>query len=185
VTLGIDPAEGLASFRGLKPDYANGDYTDGAMILNNPGMGTSAQNLSDYMEVHGWTAEPIGYSGDTQAWVERPPQLGEVGDRLAGGEAVIALVSLDTRSGYLADGDIAGDAAHWVSILQTIERENGEGIVRVYNPYLNREEWYGWDDFRNSWELGSKLDRWGDPLGPNYRGVIGAPPEELLWQTAP
>jgi hypothetical protein len=184
-TLGIDPIDGLARFSELLPDYAAGDYTDGSRILGDPRMGTSPQDLSDFMELYDWTGEPIGYASDTQAWVDRPPTLAEISNRLERGQAVIALVALDTRSTYLTPNDVPGDAAHWVSIVQTIQTRSGEEIVRVYNPFMNREEWYTWQDMQDSWQLGSKLDSQGDPLGPNYRGVIGTPPPELAWLPQP
>jgi hypothetical protein len=185
VTLGLDPTQALVIFEGLEPNRTEGILTDGAAILADRSMGTSARNLSDFMKALGWTGEPIGFAGDTQVWAERPPTMEEVGERLRHGQAVIALVSLDTRSTYLTASDVPNDAAHWVSILQALKTRSGEEIVRVYNPYMNREEWYAWQELQDSWQLGSKLDRSGDALGPNFRGVIGTPPSMQSWLPTP
>jgi hypothetical protein len=43
------------------------------------------------------------------------------------------------------------DTAHWVAILDVTQTPSGEAIVRVYNPYHNREEVYPWSSFEAAW----------------------------------
>jgi hypothetical protein len=101
------------------------------------------------------------------------------------GETIVVLVNLNTGTGFLEPSDINADAAHWVSVLQTIKAKSGDEFVRIYNPYFNREEWLSYEDFTSSWQLYSKFDRSGERMGPNYRAVIASPPEEMEWLPSP
>ena len=40
---------------------------------------------------------------------------------------------------------------HWVVVLQIISSKDGFTYVRVYNPFMNREEIYTWNNFYFSW----------------------------------
>jgi len=54
-------------------------------------------------------------------------------------------------------------------VLQT---RDGDDVVRAFNPFQNREEWYSWTDFRHAWEV---------PGEANYRAVYATPPESVAF----
>jgi hypothetical protein len=83
-----------------------------------------------------------------------PPEADDIAGMLAEGKSVVALVNIDTMdSGRLQEIDSSGDPApHWVTITGVIPTQNGMTVVRVYNPYHNREELYSWESFSSSWE---------------------------------
>jgi len=82
-------------------------------------------------------------------------------------------------------GDIYADASHWVPVLQTVETRTGEEVIRIYNPFQNREEWISYEDLSNSWQLYPKHNRADEPMGPNFRAVIASPLEEMQWLPNP
>lgn len=176
VTIGVDPIDALIEFEGVP---------DGSAILSDPSMGTNPTNLIKLLEEYGWEGQAIGYASDPEPWKDYPPTMDNLHDYLCEGKAILPLTNINTSTGFLEPGDIGSDAAHWPSVLQTIKTHNGEEIVRVYNPYENREEWIRYDDYQSSWQLYSKYNRSGKRMGPNYRAVIATPPEELQWLPNP
>jgi hypothetical protein len=109
----------------------------GAHVFKN-NLGTWASHLEEFFEAYGW--EAVVDTGD--ATVENLTEELEVG------RAVVALVELSTTNGFL---EPEGGTAHWVSVLQVLHTRDGEDIVRIYNPFQNREEYYRWDHFYACW----------------------------------
>lgn len=66
--------------------------------------------------------------------------------RLLAAGAVIASVSMDGASGWLRGSGVL----HWVVVTKVIPERNGLGFVEVYNPAMNRIEYYSWQEFINS-----------------------------------
>jgi hypothetical protein len=59
---------------------------------------------------------------------------------------VIASVNMDGASGWLRGSGVL----HWVVVTKVIAERNGLGFVEVYNPAMNRIEYYSWQEFINS-----------------------------------
>jgi hypothetical protein len=140
-------------------------------------MGTDAGDLSELLSEYNWRGERVGNANDPYPWRDHrgwQPKIDQVAQHLDNGRAVIALVNLDTNSDFIEPVDGQTDAAHWVSILQVMETQDGDGVVRVYNPYQNREEWYSFDTLVDAWTP-----------GPNYRAVVATPPEDMAWLPSP
>lgn len=98
-------------------------------------------DLEDFFaQYDGWAA------GSTTGAMSQRELAGE----LQQGEAVIALVSLNAGNGLLEQGD-QGHIAHWVTVLEVLPTQDGQGAVRVYNSFQNREEYYTWAYFYDAW----------------------------------
>jgi len=184
VTTGVDPIKALIKFEQIYIENYGVVYTDGVAILEDHTMGTDAGDLSALMEEYGWHGERVGNADDLYPWRDErgwQPKPDQVADHLNNGRAVIALLNLDTITEFIEPVNNRNDASHWVSILQVIETREGDTVVRIFNPYQNREEWYPFDHIVDSWELqGNQTEP-----GPNYRAVVGTPPEELSWLPNP
>jgi hypothetical protein len=59
---------------------------------------------------------------------------------------VIASVNMDGGTGWLRGSGVL----HWVVVTKVIPERNGLGFVEVYNPAMNRIEYYSWQEFINS-----------------------------------
>ena len=121
----------------------------GADILQNGGVGTWASHLTEFFGAYGWEAET-----HTGVATEVEENLRAVEEDLEAGRGVVALVELSTvyePRGFLDPDGEREKAAHWVSVLQVLHTQDGEDIVRVYNPFYNREEYYNWQYFHDSW----------------------------------
>jgi hypothetical protein len=66
--------------------------------------------------------------------------------RLIENGSVIASVNIDGNSGWLRGSGVL----HWVVVTRVIAERNGLGFVEVYNPAMNRIEYYSWAEFINS-----------------------------------
>ena len=55
--------------------------------------------------------------------------------------------------------------AHWIEVQDVITTKEGETYVRVYNPYMNREEIYDEETFMAAWESTGDTH---DPDDENY-----------------
>jgi hypothetical protein len=97
-----------------------------------------------------------------------------VADHLLNGRGINALVNLDTGSDYIEPVDRTADAGHWSPILQVMTTRDNQQLVRLYNPYQDREEWYTFDHLVESWTPSA-----------NYMAVVATPPEELRWLPNP
>ena len=109
----------------------------GADILQH-NLGTWASHLEEFFEAY--EREAVVDTGD--ATVE------DLAEEFESGRAVVALVELSTANGFL---EPEGGTAHWVSVLQVLHTRDGEDIVRIYNPFQNREEYYRWNHFYDCW----------------------------------
>jgi hypothetical protein len=66
--------------------------------------------------------------------------------RLIENGSVIASVNMDGTTGWLRGSGVL----HWVTVTRVIAERNGLGFVEVYNPAMNRIEYYSWAEFINS-----------------------------------
>jgi hypothetical protein len=66
--------------------------------------------------------------------------------RLLSSGSVIASVNMDGGTGWLRGSGVL----HWVVVTKVIAERNGLGFVEVYNPAMNRIEYYSWQEFINS-----------------------------------
>ncbi|NPC83164.1 hypothetical protein HPC49_33700, partial [Pyxidicoccus fallax] len=136
-SLGLDPRQALTAF-------SNDTVVNGAYALSE-GLTTVGTQLVDMYEVEGWTAEASSLDN-------KPPH--EMARLISEGKQLIALVNIDTKGadGMLKSfGDSTKKVAHWVNVLAVEQTGSGDWMVRVYNPYENREEVYPWTDFHASW----------------------------------
>ena len=69
--------------------------------------------------------------------------------RLVENGSVIASVNIDGNTGWLRGSGVL----HWVVVTKVIAERNGLGFVEVYNPAMNRIEYYSWQEFINSARL--------------------------------
>lgn len=67
-------------------------------------------------------------------------------------DIIISLVNIDTyKYGNLRDINVSRHSvAHWVWVQKVFEYD-GNSFVRVYNPYMNREEIYSWEIFESAY----------------------------------
>jgi hypothetical protein len=66
--------------------------------------------------------------------------------RLIENGSVIASVNIDSTSSWLRGSGVL----HWVVVTKVIAERNGLGFVELYNPAMNRIEYYSWAEFINS-----------------------------------
>ena len=66
--------------------------------------------------------------------------------RLLESGSMIASVNMDSTTGWLRGSGVL----HWVVVTRVIPERNGLGFVEVYNPAMNRIEYYSWQEFINS-----------------------------------
>jgi hypothetical protein len=60
--------------------------------------------------------------------------------------SVIASVNIDNKTLQLRGSGLL----HWVAVTKVIAERNGLGSVEMYNPAMNRIEWYSWQEFISS-----------------------------------
>ncbi|HEU5217353.1 MAG TPA: hypothetical protein VFU23_01770 [Gemmatimonadales bacterium] len=146
-----------------------------------------AGDLRHLFELHGYTvSDRLPFAGTT-------PTPAELDALLANGQQeVVALVNINGHTGTsqyppspdyeMEDGMLRpmngvdgnqdsspNDISHWVRVMDvTTSPVTGESYVRVYNPFMNREEVYAWDDFQAAWSETSG----GNP----YSYVAATPP---------
>jgi hypothetical protein len=116
--------------------------TDSGREIIKQGWTTGWWDLEElFAQYEGWAAESA-----TGAISQ-----GELAEQLRQDEAVVALISLNTSSGHLEQGDGEQHIAHWVTVLEVLDTQDGQGAVRVYNSLQNREEYYTWAYFYDAW----------------------------------
>ncbi|HKZ55989.1 MAG TPA: hypothetical protein VJ123_10950 [Anaerolineales bacterium] len=144
---------------------------------------TSQQNLVDLYESYGWEANIVGmYKSDTEWWDPASSSVATadlVARRLNEGKTIIALVNLESSAtagtfGFLEASNAMHGGAHqqtnhFVEILEVFDTRDGGSVVRVFNPFLDREELYTWEHFSGAWDDANSTGR--------FRGVIASPPE--------
>ncbi len=166
----VDMADFLTRFANMKYKYG----PSGKDILAK-GQTTSTGQLAEFLEKEfRWDARVRGRDGvDAARWKTAPgggpPRVEEIANLLNMGRGLTALIYI--QSGLLAplaEGQADNRVAHWVNILQIFRSSAGE-IVRIYNPYKNREELYTWEYFKRSW--------FGDQ--GNYLALESKPPKPL------
>jgi hypothetical protein len=166
----VDPVEALIVFEGIP---------GGSDILENPHEGTNPNDLIALLAEYGWEGERVGYTGDPYPWRRFNgdsfrPKYEQIADHLLNGRGINALVNLDTGSDYIEPLDRTADAGHWSPILQVMTTRDDQQLVRLYNPYQDREEWYTFEHLVKSWTPSA-----------NYMAVVATPPEELRWLPNP
>ncbi|NOK19267.1 SH3 domain-containing protein [Corallococcus carmarthensis] len=126
---------------GLLPTEALNLFAEATSAgLLNSGVTTDNGHLATMYQTAGWTTE---YKAENAL----PPE--DFARFLADGNSLIALVDIDPTG---ADGKLrATGTAHWVNVRAVEENGNGDWMVRVYNPFQNREEVYSWKDFEAAW----------------------------------
>ncbi len=133
--LGISPEEAIRLLA------ADDEYAD--RLLVNEGMDTTP--LAKMFAAHDYSTQW------TQGAAPSPELLRE---QLEEGAAVIALVNIHAGAsdGFLGPIDeTKRNVAHFVHLEAVEQRADGDWVVRVYNPYQNREEVYAWDHFNSAW----------------------------------
>ncbi len=150
-SLDLNLKEGLTIFKevdGYEPLDEEGTkwgLMSGEDILNY-NRTTSGYTLANFFEkASNGALEASFQSGNIKAE--------EMANMLNEGKSLVALVNIDcNQGGRLDDQNQSGDAiAHWVTVLDVLESPEGPALVRVYNPYMNREEVYTWDSFQDAW----------------------------------
>lgn len=147
-----------------------------ADVLKGGGVTSGAQLMAMYTAA-GWTSE---YRGSQMTKPEDMSRL------LAEGKQLTALVNIHTtasENGMLNPLDMGSRqtrVAHWVDVLSVEETPNGDWMVRVYNPFENREEVYSWNDFQAAWAdtYGGKNEKGEDTFNQDYGMIIATPPAE-------
>ena len=91
------------------------------------------------LEKLGWTSELFSGQG-----------LSDFQTRLGRGEKIITLNHLGQDKGFLTQTE--GDVAHFVQVISIIPnlKDETNPTVRIYNPYFDREELYGWKFFQGT-----------------------------------
>jgi hypothetical protein len=124
--------------------------------------------------------EAAGVTAEYSAGQFTQPQ--DMARLLAEGKLLTAVVNIDTTGagGMLRDfDDSTKQVAHWVNVRAVEQTGNGEWMVRVYNPFENREEVYSWDEFKESWsKTGGKNDKGESWFNQAYGMVVATPPAE-------
>jgi len=162
--LGLDLAEGLNLFaeieissddRNIYRGGVEGAWTPvlGADILNDGSVGTTYLTLVNFID-HATNGK---YTGTKHSSNNNQEEFGSVDylkESIQNGNKVIALVNIDTvNDGNLRAMDDTNDpVAHWIEVQDVITTKEGETYVRVYNPYMNREEIYDEETFMAAWE---------------------------------
>ncbi|MCP3137597.1 SH3 domain-containing protein [Pyxidicoccus xibeiensis] len=135
-SLGLTPQQALTLFKNSNVPFSE-------TSLKNEST-TDGGELGKMFTAAGWTSE-------TQAKHQLPEELMMF---LEDGKQLIALVNIDTKGadGRLRDMSVSTkQVAHWVNVRAVEQDANGEWMVRVYNPFENREEVYSWSTFEASW----------------------------------
>jgi hypothetical protein len=163
-SLDMTPLEALTAFRNSNDPVSEEILADD--------LTTMGGQLGRVFEARGWTQ---GYQYGQQT----PPE--DMARLLSEGKQLLTLVNIDTLH---ADGMLRSytdgepdetNVAHWVNVRAVEQAADGSWMVRVYNPFENREEVYSWNEFKDSWS-----ETWGKGKGFNnpYGMLIATPPPE-------
>ena len=94
------------------------------------------------------------------------------------GDKPIALVTIDGNGKLSAFDDLSNPISHWVWVQDMITTKSGETLVRLYNPFSNKEEIYSWDEFSTAWnKTGGKNGKKYEHSG-HYQAVVISYDEE-------
>ena len=174
-TMGMTANDALGQVARLDRNQYPYLVVDGLTVLRNDET-VGPPTIRAQFESQGWEAHAIGYQSDQELWNPAggsgAPQPGRVRGMLDSGRGIVALVNLDISEARLAPAHVSDDAPHWASIVQVLQTRDGENVVRVFNSFQDREEWYSWADFRHAWEV---------PGSANYRAVYATPPESVAF----
>jgi len=171
--LGLDLADGLNLFAEIEIDstdqelYKRDDTGEkkkkkkekpwapekGIEILNNGSVGTTYLTLENFIN----HATGGKYTCTKRSSNNNQEEFGSVDyleESLQNGNKIIALVNIDKNDegGLNAKDDTSDPTAHWIEVQDVYTTKDGETYVRVYNPYMNREEVYDEDTFMDAWE---------------------------------
>jgi len=180
-----DLEEGLTRFAQLRGlgywniDGTKTEYT-GTQVLQNVGHMTSAYDLRRVFEDYDWDA------GISHASLPAPDAMAE---RIQTGTEFVFLTELDTRKeitstetgrpvpnpnyGRLVPGAAPatpGRAAHWVTVTDVFQDNEGRIFVQVFNPYSGNEEAYSWDTFVKT------CQQPGNQVAGSYTYISATPP---------
>lgn len=151
--LGMPMEEGLRLFSHVTTSERNdqGQWVKikGEKILKDKFYTTSAHQLGHFFKEAGWTSETLTSVTPTPS----PATPVKVDALLDENKSLVTLVNIDgAKGGILAPvEESTRKIAHWVTVLSVIQAISGESIVRLYNPFQNREEIYSWDYFVKAW----------------------------------
>jgi hypothetical protein len=141
--LGLDIGEGIEIFANIE------DYKD--RIINDAGEGTSPDNLRQFIDAVGDKRFDTAYIKKGDDAINTPEEFKK---NLESGNKVICLVNINGNdNGKLTGVDSTYDIPHWISVQDVITTKDNKTLVRVYNPYMNREEVYDWDTFAASYAI--------------------------------
>jgi len=107
--------------------------------------GTTASELSEMFDIYAQESQQLRtvmyqpHIGRSRYTIQGLQNLVKTG-------SVIASVSIDSATTQLRGSGIG----HWVVVTKVIAERNGLGSVELYNPAMNRIEWYSWLEFVNS-----------------------------------
>jgi hypothetical protein len=123
--------------------WLDSKYWRAPSILKDPHEGTCAADLQSLLEVS-------GLKGEIYTSIPTTPQ--KIKERLDSGQFAIVGCGINSGGKVKADGKIR----HWV-ILEDLIPCGNSGWVRVYNPFMNREEVYNYSLFMTSAGVGAGL----------------------------
>ncbi|MCP3143274.1 SH3 domain-containing protein [Pyxidicoccus xibeiensis] len=161
-SLGMTPEEALTAFKDSIGDVSENILETGSV--------THDTHLEKFYEAQGWQADIVKLTM-TPPW--------EMARLLAEGKQLTTLVNIDTKGadGKLRDyDDSTKQVAHWVNVRAVEQDASGDWMVRVYNPYENREEVYSWDDFETAWNKSGGVTNGEAWTNNPYVMVIATPP---------
>lgn len=151
--LAVIEAMGINLPKGFRIFYEQVDDRDkdNSYILGNPNMGTYAADLIYFILAIAETQDE-SWSVEHQYLISREDRVEALKTLVERNEIVIALVDIDPSP--MGNGCVGGGVktAHWV-VLQDIFDLAGEIFLRLYNPFMNREEVYLWETFDRGWEM--------------------------------
>lgn len=150
--LRLDLEDGLRLFKQIEGWEPIAEITgkwvkmSGEKILSERGRTTSGYTLVNFIQE---AADGSLDASFDYGYLE----FDEIAKMLKQGKLLIALVNIDgSRRGKLRPYHQSDDQiAHWVAILDAVEAAGGPSLVRVYNPFMNQEEFYTWQAFSAAW----------------------------------
>jgi len=151
--LAVIEALGINLTQGLRTFYEEVDHPNqsGRTILGNPNRGTYASELIQFiLAVADQRNEKWEVTHHYLPWAAG--RLDAIIEMIESADLVIALVNIDPSQTGKGRVGMGGSTAHWVTLQEVVEMA-GEIFLRLYNPFMNREELYLWEVFDRSWEF--------------------------------
>jgi hypothetical protein len=145
--LGVGLTEGMRIFY----EEVDNRKQEGTSILGNPSRGTFASDLLSFIGAiaksrnETWEVEHFYLANQDYRSAFLDAQLSKQ-------DLLIVLVNIDPRREGELNHKEAGKCPHWV-VLQDLFDLAGKLFVRLYNPFMNREEVYLWERFEEAWEM--------------------------------